>query len=217
MAIGTTFGEIHSNSDLGLIQQSVEVSPAKPRTEYVDIPGANGSIDFTETFGLHYEDREIKWTFALYPGADWSAKRTEVSNAINGKHMNIILDEDSDYYYEGRVVVDSYKRDKMLHQITVKARVFPFKRENEETVETRDDLTPNYKQMHLECGEERVAPVIEISEETILTLGETSITLSAGTHEASGLILEPGDNLLRVKTTGAETGEITITYRKGEL
>ena len=86
MAKGTTFGTIHSNRDLMLIQQSIEISPAIPRINIVDVPGANGGLDLTEALGVGvlYKDREIKWTFALYPGANWAERFQAVSGSING-------------------------------------------------------------------------------------------------------------------------------------
>lgn len=39
MAKGTKFGSIHSVADLRLIQQSVKITPAKPRLNLLDVPG----------------------------------------------------------------------------------------------------------------------------------------------------------------------------------
>ena len=64
MARGTTFSDIHSHRDLHLIQQQVDVQPAPPKLNLVDIPGANGSKDLsTQPAGrVVYEDRKITWT-----------------------------------------------------------------------------------------------------------------------------------------------------------
>ena len=48
---GIYFDNIHSFYDLNLVLSKVEISPAKPKTSYVDIPGGNGSIDFVLSFG----------------------------------------------------------------------------------------------------------------------------------------------------------------------
>lgn len=45
MAKGTKFGNIHSVTDLRLIQQSVKITPAKPRLNLLDVPGMNGKYD----------------------------------------------------------------------------------------------------------------------------------------------------------------------------
>ena len=121
MKKGTLFGTIHTSDNLNLIQQKVEITPAEPKTNFVDIPGADGSKDLTEALGVgvKYKDREITWTFALYPGQKREPKFSEVANALNGKLFDIVLDDDCLWYYSGRVTVTDHKSDKLLHQITM--------------------------------------------------------------------------------------------------
>lgn len=129
MARGTDFGGIHSDYDLNLIQQSVEVDPAEPKLNLVEIPGADGAVDLTEQPAgrVTYKTRKITWTFALYPGDSWDEKHREVSNALNGRKCNITLDTDLDYYYQGRLSVSKHKVDGVLRQITVEAICQPYK------------------------------------------------------------------------------------------
>lgn len=128
MARGTDFGGIHSHRDLNLIQQLVEVQPAEPKLNLVDIPGADGSRDLSTLPAgrVVYADRSITWTFALYPGEKWDAKHRQVSNALNGRECKITLDTDPDYYYWGRLSVKKYNHDRTLHQITVEAICRPW-------------------------------------------------------------------------------------------
>lgn len=128
MARGTDFGGIHSSRDLRLIQQLVEVQPAEPKLNLVDIPGADGSRDLSALPAgrVVYADRSITWTFALYPGEKWDAKHRQVSNALNGRECKITLDTDPDYYYQGRLSVKKYNHDRTLHQITVEAICRPW-------------------------------------------------------------------------------------------
>ena len=129
MARGTNFGGVHSHYDLNLIQQKVEVDPAEPKLNMIEIPGADGAVDMTERPAgrVTYKTRKITWTFALYPGETWDAKHSQVSNAINGRRANITLDTDPGYYYLGRVSVKRYKVDRQLRQITVEAVCQPYK------------------------------------------------------------------------------------------
>lgn len=136
---GITFGEIHSYRDLNLILSKVEIAPAKPKTNYIDIPGGDGSVDLTEAHGeVKYYDRECKFTFSMNPSGDlseaaWEAKKTEVSNALNGNKFKITLDKDAEFYYLGRCEVNEYLSNKRLRQIVVAATVEPYKYKQEET------------------------------------------------------------------------------------
>ncbi len=129
MARGTDFGGVHSHRDLHLIQPKVEVQPAEPKLNLIEVPGADCSKDLsTHPAGrVTFNDREITWTFALYPGENWDAKHSQVSGALNGRYCQIILDTDPGYYYLGRLVVSKHKVDGLLRQITVKAQCRPYK------------------------------------------------------------------------------------------
>jgi hypothetical protein len=129
MARGTSFGGIHSHTDLNLIQQKVEVEPAEPKMNLVEIPGADGAVDMTEQPAgrVTYKTRKITWTFALYPGENWDAKHRQVNNALNGRRCDITLDSDPEYYYQGRLAVKKHNVDGLLRQIVVEAICQPYK------------------------------------------------------------------------------------------
>ena len=129
MARGTNFGGIHSHIDLNLIQQKVEVEPAEPKLNMIEIPGADGAVDLSEhpVGRVTYKTRRITWTFALYPGENWDAKHRQVSNALNGRRCNVTLDTDPEYYYQARLAVTSHNVDGLLRQIVVEAICQPYK------------------------------------------------------------------------------------------
>ncbi len=67
------------------------------------------------------------------PVREWVQLHRYIFNAVHGQSMKIILDEDPDYYYEGRVYVESWKsemEDKMEFP-QISATVGPFKWEND--------------------------------------------------------------------------------------
>lgn len=129
MARGTDFGGVHSYYDLNLIQQKVEVDPAEPKLNLIEIPGADGYKDMTEQPAgrVTYKPRKITWTFGLYPGENWHAKHRQVSNVLNGRRCHISLDDDPSYYYDGRLIVKNHKVDGILKQIVVEATCQPYK------------------------------------------------------------------------------------------
>lgn len=217
MARGTDFGGIHSFRDLHLVQASVDVQPAKPKINFIDIPGADGSKDFSESPAgrVVFDTRKITWVFKLYPGDSWVDKYALVSNNLNGKACKITLDDDPSYYYEGRVQVDKHKADGILHTITVVATCQPYKLWQDETV-VEASLTTADTTMLLQNDRRVVVPRITVSAETTLTWGDASISISEGTHKILDIELQPGANYLKAKTT-AGTGEIKVVYQEGAL
>lgn len=217
MAKGTSFGGLHSNRDLHLIQQSVDVQPARPKLNIIDVPGANGSKDLSAQPGgrVVFTDREITWTFALYPGDNWHRKHSEVSNALNGLAVHITLDDDPDYYYIGRLSVDSYNIDRTLRQIIIRAICRPFKLKQEETQVTVA-LSTAYKTIDLDNDRKPTVPQITVTAETMLRWDGNEFAVSAGTHKILDIELLEGMNQLEAKVASG-TGSITVTYQEGAL
>lgn len=217
MAKGTTFGTIHSGRHLGLIQQKIEVQPAEPKTKYLDIPGSDGSKDLTEALGVgvKYKDRTITWTFALRPGDDWYTKQREVSGALNGLACRITPDDESLWYYDGRLTVSNHKSDNLLKQITVKAVCRPYKLKKIATV-IKHDIDTTYKTILLLNSRMPVVPEITTSAAASIKFGGNTYSLSVGTHKLLGIRLVEGVNTLEVKTESG-TGTISFTFREGAL
>lgn len=215
--MGTLFNDTHTD-ELELIQQSVAVKPATPKTKVIDLPGADGGRDLTEALGIGvtYNLREIVWTFALRPGASRSAKFSEVSAALNGIRAHIILDEDPDHFFDGRVSVEDYASDGLLHQITVKAVCDPWKRSIEETEVSRSLTTTAQTITLTNGGRMPVVPTLTATAPTVLTFGGSTVSIPTGTSRVPSLRLQTGDTELTARTSSG-TGTLTITYREGEL
>lgn len=217
MAKGTDFGGVHSNRDLHLIQQSVDIQPAEPKLNLIDVPGADGSVDMSELPAgrVVYHDRTLTWTYALYPGDDWHSKHREVSNALNGKRCKITLDGDTGYYYTGRVVVRQYNTDRALRQITVEATCSPWVLKREQTVVTVA-LTSDFQKILLRNEKKPAIPVIEVTTAATLRWGDATAQINAGSFTSLDIELQEGDNILEAKSTGGD-GLIIVTYQEGSL
>lgn len=217
MAKGTTFGGLHSARDLLLIQQTADVQPAPPKLNLIEIPGADGAKDLsTQPAGrVTFENRTISWTFALRPGDHWHTRHRLVSNALNGLACDIVLDDDPEYYYQGRLAVRDYAIDRQLKQITVEATCKPYKLRR---VETRvvAQLTTARRDLALVNERKNVIPEITVTAETTLYWQGGSLVVSAGTYRVADIELQPGVNILGARVTSG-TGEITVAYREGAL
>ncbi len=217
MARGTDFGGVHSHYDLNLIQQKVEVDPAEPKLNMIEIPGADGAVDLTEQPAgrVVYKTRKITWTFALYPGENWDAKHAQVSNALNGRQANITLDTDPGYYYRGRLSVAKHNVDGLLRQIIVEAICQPYKLKQLPTKATLA-LTTAYKTIRLLNDRKAIIPTITLTAAGTLRWKGGTIALNAGTHKVLDIELTEGENLLEAKVTSG-TGTLTVEYQEGSL
>lgn len=216
---GIYFDEIHSCDDLNLILSSSDIPPATPKTNYVDIPGADGSKDLTEAHGeVKFSDRDCTFTFVMNPADDLSVsafeeKKTEISNLLNGKVCKITLDKDEDYYFKGRCVVDQYQSDRRLHTIVVKARVNPYKyKQNITTIAF--ELSEKPKTANILNGRKSVSPSIKCTDNnTVVAFGGATYNLSAGTHKILDIFFVEGNNSVTISGTGT----VTFSFQEADL
>lgn len=217
---GISFDDIHSYYDLNLILSGLEIPPALPKTNYIEIEGADGSLDLTEVHGeVKFSDRECRFTFTLDPNTcdlsdeGFEYKKTQVSTMLSGKVFKIVLDRDAQYYYQGRCTVNEFLSDKRIRQIVVSAKVHPYKFKNEETV-VKHELTSELQTLKLSNGRKYVVPEIICSNDnTTVVFGTSTYTFNAGTHKNLGIQLVEGENIVEVKGTGT----IEFRYREGDL
>lgn len=216
---GVLFGGLHSFRDLNLILTSVYIPPASPKENFIDIPGGNGSVDMTEAHGdVKYSDRTgAKFTFHMNPAGGlsekaWEAKKTEISNRLNGLQCNIVLDKDPEYYWQGRCKVSEYASDKKLKKIIVGARLAPYKMKiNETTVKVA--LTETPKEITLTNARKTVCPLITCTGETTLIFDGSEYVLNAGTHRLLDFQLKEGETAVTVFGTGT----VTFVYQECDL
>lgn len=99
----------------------LHVVPPEPKTTYVDLPGANGGLDYTElltgepTFGY----RKGSWEFLLIPGDQWANIYQQLCTYLHGKQHIIILQGDPNYYYTGRLKINEWQSNAYNSLITI--------------------------------------------------------------------------------------------------
>ncbi len=202
------FGDIHLYNDLNLVVAPFEIAPAKAKTNYLEIEGADGSLDLTEALGeVKFADRTGSLTFYVLPTDNWEEKKKLVSNILNGLQCKMTLDKDPNYYYFGRFTVNNYKSDKMLRQIIVDYRLHPYKYKQNVTTKTLASGTHT-----IVCERMPVVPKITTTASTTtVTFNGSSYTLNKGTHQLLNVRFTMGDN--EIKTTAS----ITLEYQEGAL
>lgn len=105
------------------------VNPPEPKKEYVDVPGADGTIDYTEALTrVRYGDRTGSWTFLIDNGYwNWPTLYTEFMTRYQGQKVMCQLTDDPDYYYLGRIEVNQYNQNKDYSSFTINYTLEPFK------------------------------------------------------------------------------------------
>ena len=87
------------------------VAPPEVKTSYVDVPGADGGLDYTEllTGEPRYGYRKGSWEFLLIPQDQWANVYRNLVAYFHGREHIVILEDDPNVKYTGRLSVNQWK------------------------------------------------------------------------------------------------------------
>ena len=108
------------------------IDPPPTKTNFIDIPGANGVIDATEVLNNYpsYGQRVGEQEFYVANGyQSWHEIYSDIMDYVHGRSVYVILRDDPAYYYKGRVYVNKWKSEKDWSKIVLNFELEPFKYE----------------------------------------------------------------------------------------
>lgn len=133
------FGDKNTWVDWYLIPSSRPViKPPTVKTHYVDIPGSDWHLDLSTvlTGDVCYNAREGTLDFIVdngqlteYKAELWPILYSKIMDHLHGRELNMILEDDPDFYYTGRFAVNEWKSDPENSKIVIDYNVSPFKLE----------------------------------------------------------------------------------------
>lgn len=129
--MGVTFGNYHSKIDFNLDYLHKEITAPEPKRTVVNIPLVHGNLDLTERLTGNepiFENREIGLYFEIRSlRAFWMLDYGNILEKIHGRLMNVIFDEDPNYYWRGVVAVGDLEDHGFTAGFPVTIDAFPFK------------------------------------------------------------------------------------------
>ena len=136
---GVTFGTKHSFKDWGLYLKSRPViSPPTAKTNYQDLPGADGQLDLTEalTGDVKYDMRKITCEFVVMSARSrWDIIYSDILDYLQGEDLIFFKDEEPCYIYKGRFQVNEWKSDKKSATLVIEGTVEPYKQDRFSSLE----------------------------------------------------------------------------------
>lgn len=211
-------GEQYTLDTWGALLSTFEIGEAQPKTNYIDIPGGDGSIDLTEalTGEVAYENRTIRATFTLtQPRAEWRAIIDQIRAYCHGRKFNIEAPDDAEHYFIGRVTIGPLEIDGAIATFDLTAICEPYKYKNERTVHDFTIGSSGTLTVTLINSRRRAIPSLTINNTTQVQKGAVSLSLSAGEHLITSLPLTEGENVLTFTANQGTT--IKISYQEGGL
>lgn len=236
------FGEKNTWDDWYLIPTSRPTFlPPPVNTSYVEIPGADGALDFTEALLKRptYGNREGSFEFIVDNGhADWAELYSEIAMYLHGRTMNCYLEDDPNYYYSGRFAINEWKSDQQWSVLTIDYNVKPYKYEKLTGVsgwtydplkivtggalnDYREITVTSSKTETVEVKDRWIRPIVlvKLTSGSSMTMKNTvngtttTATLQNGSNSPQNIILKPGTNTIQF--TGK--GKVVLDCRGGKL
>ncbi len=136
------FGEKNKKNtwdDWHLVPTSRPVfNPPAQKVKTIDIPGGDGVIDLSQALTGYpvFQNRAGSFEFIVPNGFEpweagkieqtpWHSVYSEIMDLIHGQSLRAILEDDPEYFYEGRFTVNSWKSQKDWSRITIDYSVAP--------------------------------------------------------------------------------------------
>ena len=125
------FGDKNTWDDWHIIPASRPVfSVPQLKSRVIDIPGGNGNLDFSTALTGYpvFQNREGSFEFIVENGyGEWFDRYSVILAYLHGKYMRAVLEDEPDYFYEGRFTVNEWRSEKDWSRITVDYSVKPYK------------------------------------------------------------------------------------------
>lgn len=206
----------HTWQDWRLTLTAQDVTPPEPKTNYLELDGANGSLDLTEalTGEVTYSDRTVKASFWTSEGTFQERLRVlqSIVNALHGKKVTIIAPDDPEHYFLGRVRVKSQAWDQVHTELTIEAVCDPWRYAIRET-ERRVDVSGAEDVVINNEGRKTLSPVLNVTGAVAITFNGATTQLTDGSYKITDLRLTPGVNVVGVSGSGS----VTFVYREAML
>ncbi len=230
----------HTLTDWGLAIGNTDII-GEPEMEsyYVDVPGADGFLDYTEaiTGRRIFKERPVKLELggkrAKY---DWDIFISDIRNHIHGKEVKIVLDSDPGFYWIGRAAVKDFKREREIGTFTISIpKADPYKYNVADSTEdwlwdsfdfetgiidegTQITVTTAATQSYTIAPDVMpFVPVIQVqsigSAGLTMTANGETYTLVRGNNRFAEIVVADEDVTLRF----SGSGRLTIRYRRGSL
>lgn len=222
----------HSWNDWHLVPSEkpiIKMPEIKSKT--VDIPGANGIIDLTEVLTGYplYGMRSGSLKFINSNGYEsWQYVNMDMAEYMHGRLIKMVLLDDPDFYYEGRVSIADRASEDTRDKITVNYALNPFKHMiftqsnwlwdpfnfKSGIITSRQNVhVSGSRKIRLPGSALNTVPVITVSSPMTVTFKGTAYNLQAGPNTISAIKLSSGTHEL----TFSGTGTVSISYDGGWL
>ena len=202
--------------DWRLTLTSKDAPKPEPKTNYVKLDGAHGSLDLTEslTGEVAYDDRTYKASFMTSEGTreEREARLQEIATAMHGRKVQIVDPDDPGHYFFGRVKIKAAQNFAAYATVDIEATCEPWRYAVNET-KRKVDVFGSLDVVLRNNGDKTLCPVLVVVGDLSLTFNGVTTQLTDGSYKITDIRLPHGFTV--VKLNGY--GKVTFVYREAKL
>ena len=129
---GNEHKKFNTYEHFGLVPTVLPViPPPSVKTHTIEIPGTNGTVDLTSSLTPYilYQNRSGSFDFVLVSEwYDWPTVYSKLMNYLHGHKAKIILEDDPNWYYEGRFAINSWNPGQAMNPtVSIDYDLYPYK------------------------------------------------------------------------------------------
>lgn len=212
---GIQIGDKHTYKDWGMfIHPNTKIYFPEIKEDVIDIKGSDNVIDLSEVLTEDIKFQRRKITIVLTrkePIQNWKSYTSEIANYLHGRNLEITFDDDNNYYYVGRCLMDPLVCDKRIGKITINVTAEAYK--YKKILTTKKVTVSNSLDVSLENSRMRVIPIITSSNDMKAEFEGKTYAIITGKQKIHDIELKEGSN--QIKFIG--NGNVSIEYREGCL
>lgn len=134
-----TFGEKNTWDDWRLVPSTRPLfNPPAQKVKTLDVPGGDGVIDLSQALTGYpiYQNRTGSFEFyVMNDFKPWHMAYSDIMDYLHGQRMRATLEDDPEYFYEGRFTVNAWKSEKDWSKLVINYDVGPYKWANLSSVD----------------------------------------------------------------------------------
>lgn len=206
----------HTWHDWRLTLTAKDTTDPEPKTNYVALDGASGTLDLTEALSgeVPYGDRTVLASFWSSEGTyqDREAVVKKITAALHGKKVKIIEPDDPEHYFLGRVMVKGLERSMVHVAFELEAICDPWRYAVNET-ERRVEVDGETDVVINNNGVKTLCPEFEVDGTVTVSYNGGTAELTDGTYKIAEVKLRQGVNVIGLSGSGT----VAVKYREAGL
>ena len=200
------------------------VAAPQVKTEFINVPGADGALDYTDalTGRPRFANRSGQWQFIMENGHfSWPTVMSQMLNKLHGKKVKVVLTDDPDYYYKGRISLNVGFGNKDYSSVVIAYNFDPYKY----PIDSTDIADWKWKELFGNTIEYGTFSINGIKTRTLLNSTGSEVTCTINvTNTVTMFRVEDGElyhmiqddfDITKYEPTYLRTGDNEVTLAEG--